>query len=99
MPLTHDFSSNPFRCAAPSRAPDSQLLLHCVLAVCYKHLNRDTGTCAPEAKTHKRTALKMLREMERADGAITLRSGFLDAVLILMTLSVSSIRGFGRVGP
>lgn len=89
MPLTHDFSSNPFR-YKPTRAGDSQLLLHCVLALCYKHLNHDTGTCTAEAMTHKSAALQLLAEIEKGerDGYAMLSSGFLDAILILMTLSV-----------
>lgn len=87
MPLTHDFDANPFRFDAET-GRGSQLLLHCILALSYKHINRDTGSCADEAKSHKKKALQMLRDMEGASQASPLEASFLDAVLILMTLDV-----------
>lgn len=89
MPLTHDFEANPFRFNAET-GRGSQLLLHCILALSYKHINRDTGTCAIEAKDHKKKALQMLRDMERFPDAPPIEANFLDAVLILMTLDVST---------
>lgn len=88
MPLTHDFDANPFRFDVET-GRGSQLLLHCILALSYKHINRDTGSCADEAKSHKKKALQMLRDMEGVSQASPLEASFLDAVLILMTLDVS----------
>lgn len=90
MPLTHDFDANPFRSdAQPGRG--SQLLLHSILALSYKHINRDTGSCAGEARTYKKKALHLLRNTDRALQASPLQASFLDAVLVLMTLDVSSL--------
>lgn len=88
MPLTNDFEANPFRFNAKT-GRGSQLLLHCILALSYKHINRDTGSYADEARAHKKKALEMLREMESASQNAALEATFLDAVLILMTLDVS----------
>ncbi|RKL08626.1 hypothetical protein BFJ68_g9420 [Fusarium oxysporum] len=85
MPLTHDFAANPFRFDAET-GRGSQLLLHCILALSYKHINRDTGSCAGEAKMHKKKALQMLKDMEGVSQASPIEATFLDAVLILMTL-------------
>ncbi|KAM5343331.1 hypothetical protein ACJ41O_014297 [Fusarium nematophilum] len=89
MPLTHDFDANPFRFDAET-GRGSQLLLHCILALSYKHINRDTGSCADEAKVHKKKALQMLRDMESTSQASPLEATFLDAVLILMTLDCAT---------
>lgn len=94
MPLTHDFEANPFRFNAET-GRGSQLLLHCILALSYKHIHRDTGTCLDEARTHKKKALQMLRDVEDtsqeagSQSPSTFEASFLDAVLILMTLDVS----------
>ena len=88
MPLTHDFEANPFRVDTKT-GRGSQLLLHCILALSYKHINRDTGSYANEARTHKRKALQMLRELESVSQSASLEVSLLDAVLILMTLDVS----------
>jgi hypothetical protein len=90
MPLTHDFAANPFRFDAET-GRGSQLLLHCILALSYKHINRDTGSCAGEAKMHKKKALQMLKDMEGVSQASPIEATFLDAVLILMTLDVSHL--------
>lgn len=92
MPLTHDFAANPFRFDAET-GRGSQLLLHCILALSYKHINSDTGSCAGEAKMHKRKALQMLKDMEGVSQASPMEATFLDAVLILMTLDVSFLFG------
>ncbi|KAF5005116.1 hypothetical protein FDECE_8436 [Fusarium decemcellulare] len=89
MPLTHDFDANPFRFDAET-GRGSQLLLHCILALSYKHINRDTGSCASEAKIHKKKALQMLRDMEGTSQASPIEATFLDAVLILMTLDCAT---------
>ncbi|KAH7121534.1 fungal-specific transcription factor domain-containing protein [Dactylonectria macrodidyma] len=89
IPLTHDFDANPFRFDAET-GRGSQLLLHCILALSYKHLNRDTGSCADEAKSYKKKALQMLRDMESVSDASPLGASFLDAVLILMTLDCAT---------
>ncbi|KAJ4248787.1 hypothetical protein NW762_012625 [Fusarium torreyae] len=88
MPLTHDFAANPFRFDAET-GRGSQLLLHCILALSYKHINRDTGSCAGEAKMHKKKALQMLKDMEGVSQASPMEATFLDAVLILMTLDAA----------
>lgn len=95
MPLTHDFEANPFRFNAET-GRGSQLLLHCILALSYKHILRDTGACSNEAKIHKKKALQMLREMDSGSPesdpqSFCFEANFLDAVLILMTLDVSSL--------
>ncbi|KAM0428481.1 hypothetical protein ACHAPT_006841 [Fusarium lateritium] len=89
MPLTHDFDANPFRFDAET-GRGSQLLLHSILALSYKHINRDTGSCASEAKMHKRKALQMLKDMEGISQASPIEATFLDAVLILMTLDCAT---------
>lgn len=87
-PLTHDFDANPFRSDVKT-GRGSLLLLHSILALSYKHLNRDTGSCANEARVHKRKALQMLRDADEVSLASSLEATLLDAVLILMTLDVS----------
>ncbi|CAO2655160.1 Nn.00g102240.m01.CDS01 [Neocucurbitaria sp. VM-36] len=89
MPLTHDFEANPFRVDTKT-GRGSQLLLHCILALSYKHINRDTGSYANEARTHKRKALQMLRELESVSQSASLEVALLDAVLILMTLDCAT---------
>ncbi|KAH6892608.1 fungal-specific transcription factor domain-containing protein [Thelonectria olida] len=89
MPLTHDFEANPFRFDAET-GRGSQLLLHCILALSYKHISRDEGSCVSEAKVHKKKALQMLRNMESTSQASPLEATFLDAVLILMTLDCAT---------
>ncbi|KAK1772067.1 hypothetical protein QBC33DRAFT_575765 [Phialemonium atrogriseum] len=94
MPPTHDFEANPFRFNAET-GRGSQLLLHCILALSYKHILRDTGACSNEAKIHKKKALQMLREMDSGSPesdpqSFCLDANFLDAVLILMTLDVTT---------
>lgn len=90
MPLTNDFEANPFRFDA-ARCQGSQLLWHSILALSYRHLNRESGIYSEEAKTHKETALQMLRDVESATEDTNLEPTLLDAVLILMTLDVSLI--------
>ncbi|PTB38467.1 hypothetical protein M441DRAFT_447358 [Trichoderma asperellum CBS 433.97] len=85
MPLTNDFEANPFRFDA-ARCQGSQLLWHSILALSYRHLNRESGIYSEEAKTHKETALQMLRDVESATEDTNLEPTLLDAVLILMTL-------------
>ena len=94
MPLTHDFDANPFRFNSET-GRGSQLLLHCILALSYKHIHRDTGTCLSEAKNYKKKALQMLRNLENDSEEgnsppSTLEANFLDAVLILMTLDCAT---------
>ena len=88
MPLTHDFEANPFR-FDPKTGRGSQLLLHCILALSYKHINRETGTCTGEAKTHKKIALQMLKDLDSASDDNRVHATFLEAILSLMTLDVS----------
>lgn len=87
LPLTHDFDANPFRFDIET-ARSSQLLLHAILALSYKHINRDTGSWANESTDHKRKALRMLSDMEATSPVSQLDSTSLDAALILMTLDV-----------
>ncbi|CAG9942602.1 unnamed protein product [Clonostachys rosea f. rosea IK726] len=84
-PLTHDFDANPFRVDKETKR-GSQLLLHSILALSYRHINRDTGDYALDAKRHKKKALKMLNDMEGGTDISPIEANFLDAVLILMTL-------------
>jgi citrate synthase len=86
-PLTHDFDANPFRVDKETKR-GSQLLLHSILALSYRHINRDTGDYALDAKRHKKKALKMLNDMEGGTDISPIEANFLDAVLILMTLDV-----------
>lgn len=94
LPLTCDFDANPFR-SHPDYGRDSQLLHHCILALSYKHINRDTGTCEAEARLHKKMALRMLKDIEGSSrwptAAPSRESTFLDAILILMTLDVGQL--------
>ena len=90
MPLTNDFEANPFRFNA-ERGQGSQLLWHSILALSYRHLNRETGVYSDEAKSHKAIALQMLKDMESATEDTGLEPTLLDAVLILMTLDVGSL--------
>lgn len=89
MPLTHDFDANPFRFDTKSYR-NSKLLFHSILALSYKHINRETGSCADEARTYKTRALQMLHDTENASTGTALATTFLDALLIMMTLEVSS---------
>lgn len=89
MPLTHDFEANPFRFDA-ERGQGSQLLWHSILALSYRHLNRETGVYPDEAKSHKEIALQMLKDMETATENTGLEPTLLDAVLILMTLDCAT---------
>ncbi|UKZ96656.1 uncharacterized protein TrAFT101_011434 [Trichoderma asperellum] len=89
MPLTNDFEANPFRFDA-ARCQGSQLLWHSILALSYRHLNRESGIYSEEAKTHKETALQMLRDVESATEDTNLEPTLLDAVLILMTLDCAT---------
>ena len=93
MPLTKDFDGNPFRTNADV-GRSSQLLLHCVLALSYKHMDRDTGSCGAEATMHKGKALQMLRDTESALEVPSIAATLLDAVLILMTLEVGPPQQF-----
>ncbi|ETS77696.1 hypothetical protein PFICI_09758 [Pestalotiopsis fici W106-1] len=88
LPLTHDFKANPFRCRMEN-VHGSQMLLHCILALCYKHIHRDTGTCFAEAQSHERAALQMLDRIERSGQTLT-TTGTLDPLLILMTLKCAT---------
>lgn len=86
MPLTYDSEANPFRFDIKT-GRGSQLLLHCILAVSYRHIYRDNGSCAYESKSHKRQAFQMLK---RHEDRLSADANALDAVLLLMTLSVST---------
>lgn len=90
MPLTHDFAANPFRFnVETSRC--SQLLRHCILALSYKHVSRDTGACWDESKMHRGKALQMLKGLEGDSHTSRLEADLLDALLILMTLDVCEL--------
>ena len=95
MPLTHDFEANPFR-FDPKTGRGSQLLLHCILAISYKHIGRETGTYYREAKTHKKMAFQLLKDVEGDSMDNPVHANFLDAILILMTLDVSIHSGVAR---
>ncbi|KAK2762974.1 hypothetical protein CKAH01_16005 [Colletotrichum kahawae] len=87
LPLTSDFDANPFRCGSLNWKK-SDILLHSILALSYRHINRVTGKCGREASQHKTTALKMLEERQRSGRTQTAENGLLEAVLILFTLNV-----------
>ncbi|KAI9150861.1 hypothetical protein HJFPF1_10638 [Paramyrothecium foliicola] len=89
LPLTHDFDGNPFRFDSET-GRGSQLLLNSILALSYKHIYRDTGTCGYEAKVHKKKAVQMLKDAESSSELSPIGVSFLDAVLILMTLDCAS---------
>ncbi|VUC30651.1 unnamed protein product [Clonostachys rosea] len=89
MPLTHDFDANPFRFDSKSYR-NSKLLFHSILALSYKHVNRETGSCADEARTYKTNALQLLHDTENASLNTALSTTFLDALLILMTLDCAT---------
>lgn len=88
LPLTNDFEANPFRHNLEA-SKGSKLLLHCILALSYKHVNRGCGSYSNEASHHKEEAAHLLREMELQTRGQDFEQTFLDAVLILMTLDVS----------
>ncbi|KAL0938627.1 uncharacterized protein CTRU02_205237 [Colletotrichum truncatum] len=88
-PLTSDFEANPFRCGATARQ-DSQLLLHSILALSYRHINRVTGTCSKEAKEHKALALKLLNETQSEADVLKIDTDMLDAILVLFTLDCAT---------
>ncbi|KAH7108793.1 fungal-specific transcription factor domain-containing protein [Dactylonectria estremocensis] len=89
LPLTNDFEANPFRYNIET-GRGSQLLLHCILALSYKHVNRDTGGYYKEATHHKKQAVQLLRDMEAESKCQSFEPTFLDAVLILMTLDCAT---------
>ncbi|CAH0017062.1 unnamed protein product [Clonostachys rhizophaga] len=89
MPLTHDFDANPFRFDTKSYR-NSKLLFHSILALSYKHINRETGSCADEARSYKTRALQMLHDTENASTGTALATTFLDALLIMMTLDCAT---------
>ncbi|KAF4811277.1 hypothetical protein CGCSCA5_v010022 [Colletotrichum siamense] len=88
LPLTSDFDANPFRCGS-LKWKKSDILLHSILALSYRHINRVTGKCGREASQHKTTALKMLEERQRSGHTQSAENGLLEAVLILFTLNCS----------
>ncbi|KAJ2985170.1 hypothetical protein NUW58_g5678 [Xylaria curta] len=93
LPLTHDFEANPFR-FDPKTGRGSQLLLHCILAISYKHISRGNGRYSREAKTHKKMAFQLLKDAEGNTLGSPLQANQLDALLILMTLDcATSARG------
>ncbi|KAJ3550925.1 hypothetical protein NPX13_g11446 [Xylaria arbuscula] len=93
LPLTHDFEANPFR-FDPKTGRGSQLLLHCILAISYKHISRGNGRYSREAKAYKKTAFRLLNEAEGTTLSNPLQANHLDALLILMTLDcATSARG------
>ena len=81
MPITRDFEANPFRFRLES---SSQLLRHSILALCYKHLYRETGSCLDQAIAHKSQALNII---QRCNTPKDERS-HLDANMVLMALDV-----------
>lgn len=89
MPLTYDFSSSPFP-PNTKTGRGSQLLVHCILALSYKHINHSTGGYDREAKMHKGKALEIITGLDGNADSSPLEATFLDALLILMTLDVST---------
>jgi hypothetical protein len=63
LPLTKDFDANPFRHNLET-SKGSQLLVHCILALCYKHINRNSDTNSAEVAYHKQQAVQLLRDLE-----------------------------------
>ncbi|KAJ0421678.1 hypothetical protein BJY00DRAFT_311979 [Aspergillus carlsbadensis] len=97
LPLTKDFDANPFRHNLET-SKGSQLLVHCILALCYKHINRHAETHSAEVAYHKQQAVQLLRDLEGQEGTGTGSASVasmglttvLDAVLILMTLDCAT---------
>ncbi|KAF9630304.1 hypothetical protein BFW01_g866 [Lasiodiplodia theobromae] len=87
LPLTSDFEANPFRCHEKLSNGSSQLLIHSILALSYRHINRITGNCSMEARQHKEEALKLLEQELHLSNT---KGSLLDAVLILITLDCAT---------
>ncbi|KAL6790954.1 fungal-specific transcription factor domain-containing protein [Trichoderma sp. SZMC 28012] len=88
-PLTHDFEANPFRYDIET-GKRSPLLWHSILALSYKHIHRETGSCLTEAKMHKRKAMQLLEELDCDFGSAKSRTNLLNSLLILMTLDCAT---------
>jgi len=86
--LTTDIALNPFRCRNIN-APDSQFLLHAILAMSSLHMARfnDDQQLSLSMLDHKNTSLRLFCEALPNAGrkALTL----LDTVLILFSVDVS----------
>ncbi|KAF2096212.1 hypothetical protein NA57DRAFT_78980 [Rhizodiscina lignyota] len=88
-PLTHDFEANPFRYDIET-GRGSPLLWHSILALSYKHIHRETGSCLAEAKVHKRKAVQLLEELDGYLGSAHSGTNLLNGLLILMTLDCAT---------
>lgn len=85
---------NPFRCREQT-SQGSQLLLHAMLALCYRHMSHNNGSWTIEAMKHKSTAQHLLQCATQANNYEQPRKGFelgiLDTILILFTLDVCTV--------
>ncbi|KAK2596513.1 hypothetical protein N8I77_013400 [Diaporthe amygdali] len=88
-PLTHDFDANPFRYRTEvGQGPP--LLWHSILALSYKHIHHETGSCLDRAASHKEKALQLFDKLEGDLGSEKTRANLLDGLLILMTLDCAT---------
>lgn len=74
---------NPFRCQ-PQTSQGSRLLLHSILALCCRHLDRLTGSWSTEAARHRSKAVQLLEQALQNGNEIHL----LEPILIMFTLDV-----------
>jgi hypothetical protein len=85
---------NPFRCREQT-SRGSRLLLHFILALCYRHMNHNNGTWTIEAREHKSTAQYLLQSVTQSESSsergVGPGLGILDTILILFTLDVRSL--------
>ncbi|CAK7203388.1 hypothetical protein SEUCBS139899_006121 [Sporothrix eucalyptigena] len=95
LPLTCDFAANPFRYNMQTMQ-QSSLLRHCILALSYKHVDHDTGTCTSEAVAYKRRATQMLQDKMNTEtsGEGQPDGSLLDASIVMMTLDLGLLAWF-----
>ncbi|PIG88567.1 hypothetical protein AARAC_000990 [Aspergillus arachidicola] len=85
LPLTSDTALNPFRCR-DNTSQGSRLLFNSILALCFQHLNHQTGTWAAEAIQQRVNATKLLDDALQSDQLVIRGLTLLDPILIMFTL-------------
>lgn len=88
LPLTSDVKLNPFRCREEN-TNRSRLLMHAILALCYRHKDQNKGEWSSQAHQHKSTAMHLLQDATKDAQANTMGLAILDPILIMFTLDVS----------
>lgn len=86
-PLTHDFEANPFR-SNMETCRRSPLLWHSIMALCYKHVQKDTGLRLSKSEACRRRAEQLLEALGDHLESAESTDDFLNGLLILITLDV-----------